>query len=320
MNGRKRALRIATGVLLLCALAAVAAVISRLAAARRAAGAPTGGSPQLPAAYPGIGNIEPRLIPIYSEAGSIESGLRRARCVAVGPDGSVYVGGDACIRVFDAAGVRRLEIALSAAPTCLAVAADGSTFAGFQEHVEAYGADGALAARWPPVAPNAHITSITVLEDNIYLADAAGRRVLRYDRSGRQRGQVKGFVVPSPYFDVAATPGGRLLVADPGRHRIVAYTPALQYESAWSKPGMTLEALSGCCNPAHIAVLPDGSVVTSEKGALRRVKVYTAGGEFVGLVAGGTEGLDVAADASGRVLVLDGARVRIFGRFPGTDK
>ena len=73
----------------------------------------------------------------------------------------------------------------------------------------------------------------------------------------------------------------------------------------------------GCCNPAQLAVLPDGRFVTAEKG-IPRVKIYARDGSFQTVVAGPSQltdtPADLAADRHGRVLVLDGraAKVRVF--------
>jgi len=85
-----------------------------------------------------------------------------------------------------------------------------------------------------------------------------------------------------------------------------------------------VQGFAGCCNPVHLAVLPNREFVTSEKG-LSRVKIYSRDGAFVCVVAGpemfegpkgpgsGQDSMDgklgwandVAADSGGRVIVLD---------------
>ena len=82
---------------------------------------------------------------------------------------------------------------------------------------------------------------------------------------------------------------------------------------------MNIDGFGGCCNPSHIAILGDGSFVTSEKG-IPRVKIHNRLGELVGVVAPSeqfdenTVGLDLAFDSQDRIYVLDPKRkaIRIF--------
>ena len=98
-------------------------------------------------------------------------------------------------------------------------------------------------------------------------------------------------------------------------------------EFAWGKPSFELEGFSGCCNPSHFAMLPDGRFVTSEKG-IPRVKVHDADGSFVTAVVGcdgldtETDPCDVATDLEGRIVVLDPGKavVRIFESKGGSDR
>ena len=109
------------------------------------------------------------------------------------------------------------------------------------------------------------------------------------------------------------------------------YTPDGDLDSFWGEESPTVDGFFGCCNPCHLALLPDGRFVTSEKG-IPRVKIYDSAGDFESVVAGseqlglpmaalgdarskGVEHIyDVAADGRGRVLVLDpvGKCVRVF--------
>ena len=171
----------------------------------------------------------------------------------------------------------------------------------------------------------------------MFVADAGNRIVLRFDRAGnlvKRIGQkdpskgVPGFIVPSPYFDLAVGPDGLLWVANTGRHHLEAYTFEGDYETGWGEAAVGLRGFCGCCNPAHFALLPDGRFITSEKG-LARVKIHSAKGEFEGVVAGpeafpkhldnptgAQAGIDVAVDSQGRVILADSLsnEVRIFRR------
>lgn len=273
----------------------------------------------------------------YREAGQIETGFKRVHGVAVGMADQVYVAGDEGVRVFNAGGRRTGEMKTSAEPRCLAVDKDGTVFAACIDHVEVYGPDGSRRAAWESAGEKAIFRSVAVSENAVLVADAGNRAVLRYDKSGKLAGRIgrpdrtkniEGFVLPSAHLDVVVGSDGLLRVSDPGRLRVEVYTLEGDPMQTWGRGSLRIDGFSGCCNPTDIALLPDGRVVTSEKG-VPRVKVYTAAGQFQCVVAGPDSfpagrcdeadcrtgyAMDVAADSRGRVLVLDPAvkQVRIF--------
>jgi len=294
---------------------------------------------------------DPALI-VGRQTGEFRPGFKHARCIAVAPGGDVYVSGDFAIRRFDAAGARLAEIAAIEPPGAIAIGADGKVYATFGAKVWVYDPNGRRVATWA-ARQNSMFTSIAVTDAGVFVADAGGRAVLRYDRQGKlqavigKKDEVRnapGFVVPSPYFDLAMAPDGLLRVSNPGRHQIEAYTVEGDHGVAWGRFSATEpDGFAGCCNPSNIAVVPMpnssgdfAGFVTAEKG-LARVKVYDADGKFVGFLAGPDtftrhdelvrarpsgqpfEALDVAAGADGRIYVLDGAvgEVRVFIWKPG---
>ncbi len=293
--------------------------------------------------------IDPALF-IARQTSQIPLSIQEPRSLATGPDDRIYVVGDRAIAIFNSDGTPRANIALNTPGHCLAVAARSDSperlFVGMREHIELLAADGTLESAWPTLGDKALITSIALAEpagqSDIFVADAGNRVVLRLDRTGKllgrigrrdQRRHIPGLIIPSPYCDVAVSPDGLLRVANTGAHHIEAYTFDGDYEQplTWGKASLKIAGFCGCCNPANFALLPDGRFITAEKG-IPRVKIYTADGQFQGVVAGPetlaptatiTEEtreehrlsvVDVAADSHGRVLVLDPAarQVRIF--------
>jgi len=288
--------------------------------------------------------IDPALIH-YQQTAEIPVGMKEPRAVATGPEDRIYVAGDLAVVVFSPEGVKTAEIALDAQPRCLAVGGaehrfPGRIYAGMKDHVEVYDPDGTRLASWDSLGQQAVLTSIALAETDVFLADAGGRIVWRCDTSGKTIGRIgqrdedrniRGFTIPSPYFDVAVAPDGLLRAVNPGARRIEAYTFDGHLELHWGKALMGIEGFCGCCNPANMALLGDGRVVTAEKG-IPRVKVYGATGDFECVVAGpktlaptptATEEtrskhrlkvVDVATDGRGRILVLDpeAGLVRIF--------
>jgi sugar lactone lactonase YvrE len=271
--------------------------------------------------------VDPALL-TFEEQSGVALDLAEPQALAVGPDDRIYAAGAGEAVVFAPDGTPERRFAIGATATCVAVARDGAVLVGLRDRVAAFAPDGRPVADWPSLGSNAVLTCLGVGSNSVYAADAGNRVVLRYDRTGALLGRIgvkdaergiQGFVIPSPYFDLAALDDDSVWVVDPGRHRFVHFTPDGAVLSSWAKSGMQMDGFSGCCNPAHIARRPDGAFVTSEKG-LVRVKVVGPTGELVAVVAGpesfaeGATGLDLAVDRAGRVLVLEpqAKKVRIF--------
>jgi hypothetical protein len=274
--------------------------------------------------------IDPAAI-TYHETLSFPVTFREARALAVDDDCQIYVGGDRTVIRYAADGKKRAEIALQAEPRCLAVGAPDSAkptylYVGMEEHVEVYDPQGARVAVWPSCGPEAIFTSIAATKDQVWAADAGNRLVWRFDPAGKLLGSFgkpdpahnrPGFMITSHYFDLAAASDGLVYVVNPRRMAVEGYSEIGEYLGAWGKGSPAVADFFGCCNPAQLAVLPDGRFVTAEKG-LPRVKVYSIDGKFQTVVAGPAQLLDtpvdLAADHNGRVLVLDGrpAKVRVF--------
>lgn len=264
----------------------------------------------------------------YREVACFETGLVRAAAVAVAADGGIFAAGDDRVVVLSPEGDRRAEIPVEGKPCALAVSPGGGLHLATEDRVFRGPLSGPLAELLRLPGDRARITSIAVDRDSVWVADAGSRGVWRFGLDGVPRGRIgdrdpdrglPGFNVPSPYFDLLVAPDGLLRIVDPGRHRIDAFTVDGHRELSWGEASFALEGFSGCCNPAHLALLPDGSFVTSEKG-IPRVKVYDASGSFVTAVVG-SDGLDtevapcdVAADSRGRIVLLDPGRgrVRVF--------
>ena len=290
-----------------------------------------------------LAKIDPDLILYEASAEPISTDMKQARAIAIDPEGRICVAGDKVIRMFADTGDFVSEVKLSDSPRCLTVADDGTFFVGMRDHVQVYDADGTRLAAWESLGARAVLTSIAVSKNDVFVADAGNKVVVRYDTSGRllnhigrkdKDRNIPGFNIPSPYFDVAVASDGLLRVANTGNQRIEAYTFDGDLELWWGNASVRLEDFTPCCNPVNFAILNDDSFVTSEKG-LVRVKIYSADGSFIGVVAGPQQlvegrkcticyfpaqcqkgGFDVAVDSEGRVFVLDTVKniVRIFSR------
>ncbi|MDD5261295.1 MAG: hypothetical protein PHD76_05535 [Methylacidiphilales bacterium] len=282
-------------------------------------------------------HTDPALL-LYRETESIPAGLEDPKCLAIGPDNSVFIGGDSAVKQFDHTGQLQSTIALAATPFALCVTRARLCVA-LKDHLEIFDGNGKPMTRCESPGDKTYLTGVADAGDAIYLADAGHREIIRCDSNGKplsrfgHRGNGNpGFVIPSPYFHVLLGGDGLLWVNNPGRHQIEAYTTDGKFELAWGTPSMAIEGFCGCCNPVYFTRRRDGKFVTSEKG-LNRIKIYDAKGTFEGVVAGPELlvkdldlakkacadcqvgfGFDVACDSNGRVLALDPAtkNIRIF--------
>ena len=278
----------------------------------------------------------------FVETARFPAGLERARNLTAGPDGSIWVVGTGGIRKFSAAGELTLAIPLDRPVYALALRASGEILAGQAGQISVLDAKGGVLTVLSDLPAGLLPTSIAIAGPHILVADAGNRVVLKLDATGNKTGVIgardpdrnlRGFVVPSPYFCVRMASDGLLRVTNPGEHQIESYTLDGDLEAAWGTGSFAVAGFCGCCNPVSFDIFPDGSFVTCEKG-LPRVKLYDSAGGFTGLVAGpeafpeylqaanaGTphslgSGIYAAIDPAGRVLVLDvvGGTVRIMQR------
>jgi hypothetical protein len=277
----------------------------------------------------------------YSESASIPTGFADPSCLAVGADDLIFLGGDKAVKALSPEGELRFTVSLAERPQAIMPTADGQLLVALPDHLEVYDHSGRQLLRGESLGARVFLTSVAAGGGHIFAADAGNREVIRCDANGRvlaRFGRVgakdgtPGFVVPSPYFDLYYGADGLLWVANPGRHRLEAYTPEGQFELSWGSTSMAVEGFCGCCNPVHFTRLADGRFVTSEKG-LNRIKLHDVKGNFTGVVAGPETlvkdlelarqacanchigfGFDVACDSQDRVLALDPATktIRVF--------
>lgn len=283
---------------------------------------------------------DPKLL-LYQPAGTFPTGMERVKRLTVDSTGRIWVAGDRMVGQFSPTGEAGRQLKLERPPHALWAGRDGELVVALGNFFEVYDGQGRLRLRSPRLGEDSFLTAVAVEGATIYLADAGRREVLQCDRgtgeiTGRfgrkdQPAGNPGFVVPSPYFDLAVS-RGRLHVTNPGRLRVETYTLDGRFESSWGSPGLAPNRFCGCCNPVYFTLRPNGGFLTSEKG-LTRIGVYGADGSFEGLVAGPDTlvddkelakracqdcrlggGFDVACDAAGRVFVLDPFRksVRVF--------
>ena len=270
-------------------------------------------------------NVDPELI-LYKESKNFLIGIEEPVSIDVYED-KIFVTGDNKLKIIDSAGTLLLEINLSGKPQTAEIY-DNNIFLAVDNRILVYDLRGGLLNEWESLGPNSLITAIAVTADNVFVADAGNRRILRYSEEGDLKGEfdgkanegiLHGFIVPSPVFDMDINDIGELWVVNPGLHALENYTYDGHLRSHWKRTSINPEGFSGCCNPAFFAFLDDGRYVTSEKG-LVRVKTYKRSGELEGVVAAPVQFMDdgrapdVATDSRNNIYALDFDKklIRVF--------
>ncbi len=264
----------------------------------------------------------------YKETRNFKLGFQNAKALEIA-NSKIYAIGDQELKIIDFKGTLLTEVGFLDEPHGLDVAGD-SIYIVFERFVWILDGEGKTLHEWELDGEDTYFTSVAVFGDDIMVADAGNRRILRFNHQGELVNSFEGktdddlahgFIIPSPYFDLDINVYGDLWVVNPGMHTLENYSPEGRLREYWKASGNQTENFSGCCNPAHFCFLPDGSFVTSEKG-LVRVKVYKPSGEFAGVVAPPAkfdekiegQAPDVAADEEGNIYAMDFDRnvLRVF--------
>jgi hypothetical protein len=262
-----------------------------------------------------------------------ETGIKGLTGISVS-ENRVVVCGNKLIAVFDTTGSRIGSFSIDSASTCVAVY-DNDIFTGMGPSASKYDFAGRLTARFNAPFDGSYITSITANSEYVFMADAGKRRILKFTKSGNLVQEIgkkdsisgsEGFVIPSPYFDVAYGGFNDLWIVNPGKCQVENYSISGVKRTDWGDELPDDQRFTGCCNPAHFALLPDGSFVTYEKGN-DKIKVFDHTGKFRSLVAGAGSFKgkpdfllsrnnlvkDIATDLSGRIYILDAYnRINVF--------
>jgi hypothetical protein len=243
-------------------------------------------------------------------------------------DNKLYISGNSSLVILPLDGTQADMLEILPGATCLEVDKQ-HIFIGFGSYVAKYSHEGELLQEWPDLGERTVITNLAIKGDKIYVADAGNRRIVIFDRDGEQTGEFEGkadseaghgFIVPSANFDLAVNSFGELWVVNPGKHALEDYSDDGRMRGFWESRSFEIDGFLGCCNPARITTMENGSFVTSEKG-LVRIKIYDQSGKLLSVVAPpelfpgeDLKAPEVCADANGVVYALDFEKdmVRVF--------
>ena len=261
----------------------------------------------------------------YKEIKQFTPGLEDIYGIAVDLSDRIYIAGSNGVEIFDNSGKPDKKFQVEGIARSIQVDNSGKIFLGMEDHIEVLDQNGKHIGKWKAEGESSILTSIAVTTKDVFVADAGGKVVYRYNHNGNlinrigekdPQNNIPGFVVPSPFFDLGISHSGQLWVVDPGRHTLMNFSFDGKLISSWGKASMAVDGFCGCCNPSNFAFLSDGSFITSEKG-IERIKIYQPDGTYKYLVAPpdsfeeGTCGLDIAVDSQDRILVLDPVKKKV---------
>lgn len=263
----------------------------------------------------------------YSEVGKIDPKLNVLKGIYIDARDYIYLSGDEKLVIYNSEKEWVDEIQTLETAHCMATDDHQNIYLAFKYRIDIINAKGESLS-FCSMDSSSYFTSIALSDSFLFVADAGKKIVHKYALDGELLGQIgtrdpttrkRGFIIPSPYFDLLIGRDQELWVVNPGRHTFEAYDFDGESISSWKRTSMQLDGFSGCCNPSNIALLSDGSYVTSEKG-IERVKIHAQNGDFKCVVAEpakfkkGTKGLDLAVDSKDQVYILDPEQkqIRIF--------
>jgi len=245
-------------------------------------------------------------------------------------DGQLCIGYANQLQLIDTVGVEVFNTSVEGPVTAIKLATNDEIFVACKTHILKYNLSGTQMESWSAIDSGSFITSIELKDDYVYVADAGGPVVYQYNLfgeilhpiDGKNRTDNKhGFIIPSPYFDLATDSKNQLWVANTGMQALENLSTDGAVRSFWGAASYDISGFIGCCNPAHFTILPNDAFVTCEKG-LVRIKVYHASGALDAVVATpddfdvNSEPLDLTADEQGNIYALDQSRkmIRKFER------
>jgi len=240
-------------------------------------------------------------------------------------NGNIYLASNQKLTVISPEGSKINEFPIS--PDARALAVNPYKIAvAYKQTIVTYNHLGEMLSTTKVLSDSSVFASIAFWNDKIMVTDAGKRRIYGFEGtelvleiegvSGAKN--LHGFIVPSPYFELAVNAGNEFWCTNPGMHALQQYNEKGDLISAWDKSSMEIDGFTGCCNPAQFTTLPDGRFVTSEKG-MPRIKIYAKTGELESVVAapdkftGNQRAAEVAVIGDTIIaLDYDCAMIRIF--------
>src|SRR5574341_1771885 len=105
----------------------------------------------------------------YDEIIELKINLNSPRAIAVDQDDLIYVAGDSVLVVLQGSGREVSRFATDASAGCIAVSPDGRIYLGMKDHLSVLNTDGSEIGIWDKINSTALITSIAVTETEVFV-------------------------------------------------------------------------------------------------------------------------------------------------------
>ncbi len=215
------------------------------------------------------------------QVGQIQPPCERIRDITFDSQSRLVVAGETGVLVLTAEGLPVREIPTSEQVQAVATGPDGSLLVGMKKEVVFLDPTGSSRFSWTTPGgkgdPFGFITCVSLFEEKVFIADAGKRCIFRIASDGDFIDSIEGFHIPSAYFDCVVDSKGILHVAHTSEHRVESFDSTGELIGKWGKFGGSPADFCGCCNPTNLNLMPNGWVVTAEKG-IPRLKVYDSQG------------------------------------------
>jgi sugar lactone lactonase YvrE len=249
------------------------------------------------------------------------------RGIAVDRRNHLYAAGDSDVKVFNPDGELLLGWATAKPGHSIAIAGDGSVYVGEEGQVEIFDGAGHPTNVWRDAEKLGRVTAIGFVKGTVLLGDAKDRCIRRYDASGKflnnigKDNRMEGFLIPNGVVEFSVDACGTIHVTNPGKHRVERYTPWDELLGHFGRfDGLDPGGFQGCCNPTNVAVTGCDRIYVTEKAG-PRVKVYDFNGKLISVIAEevfdpNCKNMDIAVDGRGRVYVVDTVKFQILAFAP----
>lgn len=219
--------------------------------------------------------------------------------------------------ICQADGKKIRQFQIEPGPRDLAVDHD-TLFILYPTFIAVYTSMGDSVTRWEACSEESDYCAIALTDNFAFVTDAQNKNICQYTREGNFVKFIfspHDFIIPSYSFDIF-NHNDTIFAVNSGRHLIESYTEKGDFIASFGGSGTESGFFAGCCNPAFIAIDPNGKFFTSEKG-VPRISSYQKNGQFEQVVlnsrllGGGSESYPIAV-AKNQLFVANKKQINIY--------